>query len=229
MDEIKYLCDILDFHLYHVRSIGSTNTFLKENYTKYPDRTIIWADIQTNGRGRYNRIWESDNDIIFSILKKNNGPYQIITPLSITLALKKLNINTGIKWPNDIYLNNKKLSGILIEDIYNNKFISSIIGIGINNTDKDNVSGIGLNIDIDKYYLIHLILNEFDKLNEMSLEELIKLYKEYSIVIGKRIIYKNKEYEVLNIDSNGYLIIKNDNEELTLSCDEINIKESMLK
>ena len=52
MDEIKYLCDILDFHLYYVESIGSTNTFLKENYNDYPDNTILLAKEQTNGRGR---------------------------------------------------------------------------------------------------------------------------------------------------------------------------------
>ncbi|MCR5349744.1 MAG: biotin--[acetyl-CoA-carboxylase] ligase [Acholeplasmatales bacterium] len=216
------------YNIYLVDEINSTNTYFKDNYQQYENDSVLIALKQTAGRGRYDRVWQSDDDIIFSILKKNNGYYHLISPLSIALALKKLNINVGIKWPNDIYLNNKKLSGILIEDIYNNGFVASIIGIGINKTDKDNVLGIGLNIDVDKYYLIDLILNEFDNLSKMNLKDIIDLYKKYSIVIGKKIIYKNKEYEVLNIDSNGYLVVKNDSEKLTLSSDEINIKESLL-
>ena len=63
----------------------------------------------------------------------------------------------------------------------------------------------------------------------MGLPNMIKLYKEYSIVIGKKILYKNKEYEVLDINRNGYLIIKNDKDMITLSSDEINIKESIIE
>ncbi|MBQ9899915.1 MAG: biotin--[Acholeplasmatales bacterium] len=158
MNEIKYLGDILDYHLYHVESIGSTNTFLKENYQKYPDKTILWASIQTNGRGRYDRRWQSSDDYIFSILLKDNYNNEIIAPLAVLRALKSFDIDTKIKWPNDIYYNNKKLCGILIESIYSSKFIASIIGIGINKKDKLDVDGIGINKDIDHKELISKII-----------------------------------------------------------------------
>ena len=93
MDEIKYLKDINNFHLYYVESIGSTNTFLKDNYMKYPDNSILLAKYQTNGRGRYDRKWRSDKDIIFSILLKNNGNYEITTPLAICMALDSFGFN----------------------------------------------------------------------------------------------------------------------------------------
>lgn len=217
-----------NYSFYLADEIDSTNTYFKNNYNEYSDNSVLIALKQTNGRGRYNRRWESDNDLIFSILKKENDNYQIIIPLAITLALKNYDINTLIKWPNDIYLNNLKLSGILIEDVYLNKFISSIIGIGINYSDKPNVLGIGLNKDIDKYDLINQILNKIDYLTNLDFKLVMDLYKEYSFVIGKNIIYKGKEYYVLDIDTNGHLIIKNDKEILNINSDEINIKEAMI-
>ena len=89
MNDIKYLEDINKFHLYYVESIGSTNTFLKENYYDFSDKSILWAKVQTKGRGRYNRIWESDLDYTFSIIFKNKHHNEIIAPLAIVKALKR--------------------------------------------------------------------------------------------------------------------------------------------
>jgi BirA family biotin operon repressor/biotin-[acetyl-CoA-carboxylase] ligase len=227
MDEIKYLCDILDFHLYHVRSIGSTNTFLKENYTKYPDRTIIWADVQTNGRGRYNRVWESNDDYIFSILFKENYSNEIIAPLAVVRALKSIGIDAKIKWPNDIYLNNKKLCGMLIESIYSSKHEATIVGIGINKNDKPEVNGIGINKDIDYKDLITKVINNYNDLINDNFDNYIDEYIDNNIVINKEIIYQNDDYIVTGITKKGHLLIKKDDFIKEISSDEINIKEAM--
>ena len=116
--EIKKIEEKDGFILLKVDEIPSTNTYLKSEYNNYQDNTILWAINQTNGRGRYNRRWESKNDLTFSILFKEKYDSAIITPLAIILALNDYNINAKIKWPNDIYLYGGKLSGILIEDVY---------------------------------------------------------------------------------------------------------------
>ena len=216
------------YHYYLVDSIPSTNTFLKDNFNEYPDNTILIALKQTAGRGRYDRVWRSDNDIMFSILLKTNGNYEIITPLAICMALDSYGINAGIKWPNDIYLNDKKLCGILIEDVFQIKFEASIIGIGINVTDKESVDGIGLNKDIDRYDLIDSIMKNFDKLNKLNHDELINLYRKRNIVYNKKVYYKDKIYTAKDIDIDGHLILNNEDGNIIVSSDEINIKESLI-
>lgn len=216
------------YNYYLADSIGSTNQYFKDNYNDYSDKSILIALSQTEGRGRYDRVWKSsNNDVIFSILLKNNNNYEIITPIAICKGLLRYNIKCGIKWPNDIYLNDKKLSGILIEDIFDSKFRASIIGIGINMTDKPSVYAVGLNISVDRYDIINAIMEEFDKLISLPKAELIKLYREYSIIIGRLVYYHNKLYTVSDIDLNGHLVLSKNGMKITVSSDEINIKESL--
>ena len=221
--EIKYLYDIDKFHLYKVDEIFSTNTYLKDNYDKFDDKSILWAIKQTNGRGRYLRLWESNDDLTFSFITKENYKNTIITPLAIVKALKKYNLNTYIKWPNDIYLDNKKLSGILIEAIYDGSdFLAEIVGIGINKTDKPDVLGIGLSkYNIDYKELISKIINEYSILMNMKFNDYIDEYIFYSNTINRIIIYQGVEYKAVGITKEGHLVIDNNGDIKTISCDEI--------
>lgn len=216
-----------DYSFYLVDEIPSTNTYLKENYNIYPDKTCLIAKRQTEGRGRYNRVWVSSDDCIFSILLKRNGFYNITVPLAVSLALKSLGYDTGIKWPNDIYMQDKKLAGILIEEIYQDKFASAVIGIGLNMTDKNEFNAIGLNSKLSKYEIINEIILKLEELNQMDFSSVIELYRKKSIVIGKMVYYHEKLYKAVGVDSKGYLILENDNEIIHISGDEINIKESL--
>ena len=216
-----------NYNFYIVDSIPSTNTYLKENSDLYSDRTVLIALRQTAGRGRYDRVWKSDNDIIFSILLKNNGFYQITAPLAVCYGLLDLGFDVSIKWPNDIYLNGKKLVGILIEDIFRDKFISSVVGIGINLTDKPSFHAAYLNTDISKYLIIDKILKRFDEFNKKDFNYLMELYKSKSMILGKTVYFHDVEYQAIGIDNQGYLILRNDKEEKKISWDEINIKESL--
>ena len=187
-------CNSVDFNIYRINSIPSTNTYFKENYNNYSDMSVLIANEQTNGRGRFLRQWESKNDICFSILFKEKHPNAIIAPLSIVLALNDLGISSGIKWPNDIYLDDKKLSGILIEEIYESSFVASVVGIGINIDDKPHYNGIGLAkyITTSKHKIIEIILHHYKRLINIPMTDLIKLYKDNSIILNKKIIYKEK-------------------------------------
>ena len=64
--QINYLNDYNGFHIYVVDEILSTNTYFKEKQLEYSDRSILIAKKQTQGRGRYQRVWESNDDVIFS-------------------------------------------------------------------------------------------------------------------------------------------------------------------
>ncbi|GAB4314043.1 MAG: biotin--[acetyl-CoA-carboxylase] ligase [Pseudothermotoga elfii] len=119
--------------------LPSTNDFLKENWRTLSHGTAVVAEMQTNGRGRYNRNWLSpQGGLWFSILfkpRKSLRPafFTKVCSLSVIKALQALKVEAKIKWPNDIYINGKKLAGILTESVFDENIPKAIItGIGIN-------------------------------------------------------------------------------------------------
>ena len=131
----------------HFKKIDSTNTYLKENYQKLQNFTFVSASYQNKGHGRYNRVWESNKNenLMFSLLIKDKKLISMFSSLSLatsTAILKvlesyKLN-NLSIKWPNDVYVKDKKICGILLESISNNTDIDVlVVGVGLNVNQKD--------------------------------------------------------------------------------------------
>lgn len=125
----------------HLNKIDSTNNYLKQNYKNLENYSFVSADLQTNGKGRNEREWKSENgkNILFSLLlldKQLFNHYKelsIITAYSIIEVLEKMGLKKlSIKWPNDIYVNDKKLCGILLESISINEIECLIIGVGLN-------------------------------------------------------------------------------------------------
>ncbi len=218
------------FRMYRVDEIGSTNDFFKENYKYFSDMDCLVAKRQTKGRGRYNRVWESKDDVIMSILFKKLHKNQIIAPLAVVLALKSFGINAGIKWPNDVYVDSKKIAGILIEDEYSNDYECSIVGIGLNMESHVEYDGAGVleyaNVSNDK--MIDAILNNYEKLLNESWNTIIHQYQELSVILNRKIKYHNKIYITKSITDEGYLLASNDNESITIKSDEIDIKGALL-
>jgi len=123
--------------------INSTNTYLKENINLLDENKIIVivSDKQTEGKGQKNNKWFSndENGVYFSLgIKLNiNKNFQYLPHLTAVSIIDCLNDITNssefkIKEPNDILFNNKKISGILIENVVKGDFIYIIIGIGLN-------------------------------------------------------------------------------------------------
>ena len=123
-------------------SVDSTNLYLK-NKTSSTMLDICCAEQQTSGRGRFNRVWHSPfgSNIYFSGKWKLLTNIKKLSALSLVVgiatidAIESLNITheLRIKWPNDLFYQNKKLGGILIEIAsIESQAISVIIGIGIN-------------------------------------------------------------------------------------------------
>ncbi|MBN2300352.1 MAG: biotin--[acetyl-CoA-carboxylase] ligase [Acholeplasmataceae bacterium] len=126
--------------LLEFEELSSTSNFLKENQTYFPNMTFIRTNHQTQGRGQYDREWESQagENLLFSILLKDinvSKAYDIKKWITTTLMLyfQKKDINVSFKEPNDIYFHDKKLCGILIETQSSSHiFDYVVIGIGIN-------------------------------------------------------------------------------------------------
>lgn len=131
-------------HIIKLDAIDSTNSYLRQlcaNMT-VEDYTIVMAKHQTQGRGQMGTVWNSNKgkNLMFSLFKDLSMhdvefPFYICMAISLAIlkTLKALNIpDLHIKWPNDILSADKKICGILIENVIKNKLDSTIIGIGLN-------------------------------------------------------------------------------------------------
>ena len=132
-------------HIIKLNAIDSTNAYIKTiSATTMPvDFTVVVAENQTNGRGQMGANWQSEvsKNLTFSVFKdvsflsiEQQFYISISIALALIKALEELRIpKLNIKWPNDILAENKKVAGILIENVIkNNRIVGSIIGIGLN-------------------------------------------------------------------------------------------------
>jgi BirA family transcriptional regulator, biotin operon repressor / biotin---[acetyl-CoA-carboxylase] ligase len=131
---------MIPYTLLEFDEINSTSNFLKENHTYFPHMTIIRANHQTEGRGQFDRKWESNHgeNLLFSVLLKEipiEKMYKIKSWIITTLMsfFQQKNILVYFKEPNDIYIDERKLCGILIETQSSSLMLDYVIvGVGIN-------------------------------------------------------------------------------------------------
>ena len=137
----------------------STNQLMKEAFKLHtmPESLVIYTDYQTGGKGQGSNSWESakGKNVLFSILLK---PHSIpaeqqflisqMVSLGVIDGLQSVLEGTpelekiSLKWPNDIYWKDRKLGGILIENIWRgNSIVSSVVGIGLNINQEEFCSG----------------------------------------------------------------------------------------
>ena len=144
-DEIQYKLNtkIIGKRVFAYEKIGSTNDAAKELAANgEPEGTVVFAECQTKGRGRLKREWFSPakEGLWFSvILRPQTEPgfapmFTAISALACAQTImKETGLSVWIKWPNDIFINDKKAGGILVElnqDLDRIQYV--VLGIGIN-------------------------------------------------------------------------------------------------
>lgn len=162
--------------IFHFDELGSTSDYLKEKNDK-KQLDLVIADIQTSGRGRRGNLWVSPPGAgLFSFALKEDSNLSMEEysklPLIVGIALLEglkniVELDYKFKWTNDIYLFDKKLSGILVEKV--GDFFIIGIGININNSEflGESKNGISLkSVTGDRYEIldtIKIIVNSFEK------------------------------------------------------------------
>ncbi len=185
----------------------------------YPHGTVVVAEEQTQGRGRFERKWHSPKGgLWFSIILRpkdlliQTGSLGVIIGVSVLEVLEKYlkDIELNFKWPNDIEYNGKKVAGILIESIYEKELKYIIVGIGINllvdlNDIKD-LKAFSLRDYItiyDKNIILIKILEKLERnLNNFpqNWREIFSFYKSKFPYIGKEVFIRNKNQKAKVID-----------------------------
>ncbi|MDI9507628.1 MAG: biotin--[acetyl-CoA-carboxylase] ligase [Bacillota bacterium] len=211
--------------------LPSTNAYLKEHFSALPHGTVVTCDRQTAGKGRFERAWHSDRDLLMSVLIKENLRLSEIPQLGLISAaavfetLKKHVPDPLIKWPNDIIVGGKKVAGILLESIIGAKRLNClVIGIGINvNTAAYPESlakkatslklATGAERDIEELRL-ELIgnLDAFYREFKLGGRRHADICAENSCLIGKEVIFNDfktsQKGKVLAILENGNIVIE---------------------
>ncbi len=212
--------------------------------------TVIISEEQTNGRGRKGKSFFSPpkTGIYASFILKpkvNIDDAQMVTiyaAVSVCNVIENLtNLKPKIKWVNDIYLNGKKICGILTEaisDFESGTVDFIIVGIGVNFSTKhedfpkeiQDIAGSLPKTNISRNQFIAALIDEMLKnANCIFQNNLIDLYKEHSLMLGKEIIYqKNLQTlygKVLDINERGNLVVLINNSKIDiLHSGEVEIK-----
>lgn len=249
--ETKYLGK----EIIHFDSIDSTNKYANDIAMDKAEGTVVVAEEQIAGKGRLAREWMSPSKkgIYFSIiLKPKLEPSQVakltlIGAAAVNLALKDIDIDSQIKWPNDIVIDGKKVSGILTEMSCELNIINHIvIGIGINaNLDQDDFShelqdkATSLKIisgkNIQRSKLLALVLNHFEILydsfkEDLNINESIDICRRNSALIGKEIqIIKGGDIEfgkAIDINQEGELLVQFEDRIENIFSGEVSVRGS---
>jgi BirA family transcriptional regulator, biotin operon repressor / biotin---[acetyl-CoA-carboxylase] ligase len=224
-------------------SVSSTNDFAKELLLKtipIADITVIDAKEQTKGRGQRGNSWESEtgkNAILSFIVKptflKPNQQFYLSMAVSLAIVecVNEFCDSVFIKWPNDIYISNKKLCGILIENsLLDNSIQTAIIGIGLN-VNQTNFSdwipnptslkletGNEFDIDTIKGKLIEHFEKYFDLLQNRDFEYIHINYLKHLYLKDKKSFYKDEigifEGKIISVNVQGYIKIEKKNAEI---------------
>lgn len=234
----------------YFKSIDSTNTFAKNIAPKSDEGMVIISDEQISGKGRVGREWISKENegIYFSIILKpdidimNASFLTQVAGAAMVSSLEKMGVESTIKWPNDIIVNGKKISGILTEMSAEIDQISYIVvGIGVNlynQSFEEEIESKATSLkkegyDIDKKEFLQRFFLEFEDLYKEFLsgdkESTISILREKSAVLDKEVYIidrtgKTKVY-ARDIDENGNLLVEKENGSIeTIFTGEISIR-----
>jgi len=220
-----------DLECHFFDSIESTNIFLTNRPFTNKVQLCVTRE-QTQGKGQYGRQWESqkDSSLLFSIRRNfpqecNLNGLSLVVGLAIVKVLEKECLVEGfkIKWPNDIYIEGKKLAGVLLENQIQPKNQSVVIGVGINYaldqsmsfeipwTDLSRITKTLPDIKLLIAEIINKILLMSDQFSLYGFDDFQSDWKRYDMLQGKRVkctdLKDSFEGEVLGVSSKGALKI----------------------
>lgn len=233
-------------HIIFIPETFSTNNLLNSivqedlfQNRKTEEFHTIYTDFQTNGRGMAQNTWHSisgENILASSyftpmLLPKKQFFFNIFFSLSIREVLSKYLHDVKIKWPNDLYVKNKKIVGILIEHtIQGERIIQTIAGFGININQTefpeyiphptsfkletgrtfDRLTIIKEIIDAFQHYYDLLHNKKFDYLQEEYYRHLYHINEFHTYIIGTQEV----EAKITGVDEYGRLLLKGRNGEM---------------
>ena len=247
--------ELQDSEIILLKTVDSTNTYAKKLAADGArDGTVVIAEQQTAGRGRRGNSFYSPpkSGLYMTVVLRpeqhaaDTDLFTVCAGCGVCRAVEKLSgAKPLIKWVNDVYLDRKKICGILSEantDFESGVVDSVVTGIGINISTADFPDGLGSKAgsisagtgastgagDITRAKLAAAVLGELMYCLSRSRQENIADYKARSLVLGKEVSFlmNNVQYvgKAIDIDESGQLVVVTEEGEMKLNSGEISIK-----
>jgi BirA family biotin operon repressor/biotin-[acetyl-CoA-carboxylase] ligase len=217
-------------------SLDSTNAVLRtQAQSGTPEGVVLGADMQTAGRGRFNRVWESNagENLLFSVLLRPPFPMQqfpllnFLASLSVAEAIEQYpSLLAVLHWPNDVYINDKKVCGILSET----ESGSVIVGIGLNVNQKEFPAELARATSLtkesgavlDRGRLLHILLKMLDENYDAAIAGgfagIMEKWRARCDMIGKQLSVRSGDTIIegmaVSVADDGALCIRQDNGEV---------------
>ncbi len=227
----------------HLPETESTNTFAMDlvSKTNPSEGTCVISDYQADGKGQIGRFWHSEasKNILISyifypsLLQVRDQFYlNIISGLAVRDTIASFVENVHIKWPNDIYVGDRKIAGILVQNTLRESYIkATVIGIGINVNqtifpiDIPNPTSLALQTDklFDISQVVALLSARLEfyylKLKNGYQGVLMEMYLNHLYRKDEWAVYRDSENHIftgmiLGVDDQGRLVIRMENEAL---------------
>lgn len=236
-----------DCRVEYYKTLDSTNNVAKRIIAEGEDDVLlVVGEEQTAGRGRQGKSFYSPGGtgiymslVVHPMIELQNAvTATTAAAVAVCRAIESLTDKKPmIKWVNDVYLNGKKICGILTEAVtdFETQTVSSIIiGIGINLTTKDFPRDVQnascLNADVKRAELIGAVANELNRIVNSGYGEFMEYYRAHSLVVGEDIVFiKNgvsTSARAVGIDDFGGLEVElADGTHTTLRSGEITVRK----
>lgn len=212
----------------YLDEIGSTNTYLMARCAQedLPDGYTVCTFRQTAGRGQRGNGWESepDKNISFTTILPSQGlspealwRQSMLAALAVAEALESYGLHAEIKWPNDIYVGDEKICGILIENVLQGAHVKcSLAGIGVNInqrvflSDAPNPTSMALlaGHDFDKKEVLGRILERIEDLSRKEdLKELYmaRLYRRTGLFAWREVAVSTAPMAISRDDQSSFM------------------------
>jgi BirA family biotin operon repressor/biotin-[acetyl-CoA-carboxylase] ligase len=214
----------------HLRLADSTNERAKElALGGAPHGTLVTADEQSAGRGRQGRVWTAPprSALLMSVVTRRLTP---TLPLAAAVAIcDALPAACEIKWPNDIWLERRKLAGILVEGRPQDGW--AVVGIGLNVTTEgfpEELAEIATSlriagIELDTEAVLASLLVSLDEWLEAPEAEVLSAWSQRDALRGERVRWADGEGVAAGIDASGALVVETEDGSVTLDAGEVHL------
>lgn len=221
----------INYKLLSFKKIPSTQTYAQELVRSgdASDHTIILANSQTSGRGRYRRTWVSKTGNLYAsfIYKTEKRDPRLSYSVAVAVAetLISFGISPTIKWPNDIMIDGKKVCGILIE--YAKDFV--IIGIGVNIKDNPVLSAYktakiaDYAPTVSRDELLSVLSKNMDTWITRDFAFVKNRWMELAANLNEMISYRGHDAILCGLNDKGALVLRSGHEYIMVYGDEISI------
>jgi BirA family biotin operon repressor/biotin-[acetyl-CoA-carboxylase] ligase len=221
---------LANYKLISFSKIPSTQTYAHGLIaeSRAADRTVILAETQSAGRGRYRRAWVSPRgnlyaSFIYSV-EERDPRLSYAVAVAIAESLIHFKICPSIKWPNDILIDGKKVSGVLIE--YSGNFV--VIGIGINIKSNPKVqeyetAKISDYANVGRDDLAAVLMKNMDVWLKRDFSIVRKRWTDLAEGLNKTIMHRGRRAELVGINEDGALVLRRGSEYIMEYGDEISI------